>query len=111
VIIEYPYQVVPDQVREDFDMTSNMSMYVQYQHLDEIAPQIVAGRAVTANDAIGQYGNTGASLSDHLHLEVHIGPSQQLGMGRNDGTYDTHQNNWHDGLVVSDPNYVWNIPR
>ncbi|HRO23364.1 MAG TPA: RHS repeat-associated core domain-containing protein [Promineifilum sp.] len=54
VIVEYPYQVIPDQVREDFGMTSDMSMYVQYQHLDEISSSIVAGRAVTANDAIGQ---------------------------------------------------------
>lgn len=91
-------------------MTSDMSMYVQYQHLDEISSSIVAGRAVTANDAIGQYGNTGSSRSPHLHLEIHVGPSQQLGMGRIDGTYNTHSNNWHNSLVVSDPNAVWKIP-
>ena len=108
VIVEYPYQVIPDQVREDFGMTSDMSMYVQYQHLDEISSSIVAGRAVTANDAIGQYGNTGSSRSPHLHLEIHVGPSQQLGMGRIDGTYDTHSNNWHDNLVVSNPGFILN---
>jgi murein DD-endopeptidase MepM/ murein hydrolase activator NlpD len=111
VIVEYPYQVIPDQVREDFGLTSDMSMYVQYQHLDEISSSIVAGRAVTANDIIGQYGNTGASRGEHLHLEIHVGPSQQLGMGRIDGTYDTHSNNWHNSLTVSDPNSVLNTPN
>ncbi len=92
VIVEYPYEVIPDQVREDFGMTSDMSLYVQYQHLDEIAPQIVAGRAVTANDVLGQYGNTGLSTAAHLHLESHVGPSQALGMGRIDGAYDSPSN-------------------
>ena len=30
VVVEYPYQVMPDQVREAFSMTSDMSIYVQY---------------------------------------------------------------------------------
>ena len=116
VIVEYPYEVIPDQVREDFGMTSDMSLYVQYQHLDEIALQIVAGRAVTANDVIGQYGDTGLSKGPHLHFESQVGPSQALGMGRVDGAYDSLPNNrnWHDMLDLVNPNVILNnsaMPR
>ena len=110
VIVEYPYEVIPDQVREGFGMTSDMSLYVQYQHLAEIAPQIVAGRVVTANDVIGQYGDTGLSRAPHLHFESHVGPSQALGMGGINGAYDSPSNNrnWHNMLAVVDPNVILN---
>jgi len=109
VIVEYAYNVIPESIRIEIQMTSDMSIYIQYQHLDEISAAITVGEGVSAGTIIGEYGNTGCSDGDHLHLEIHMGSSRALGVGFADGTYDTHSNDWHN-MTLIDPNLFWSIP-
>lgn len=41
---------------------------IRYYHLDSIS--VKAGQKVTKDSKLGNYGNTGASAGDHLHLEI-----------------------------------------
>jgi RHS repeat-associated protein len=109
VIIEYIYDVIPANIREAFGLVKGDSVYIQYQHLESIDESITVGKEVQLGDTVGQYGNTGLSDGDHLHLEIHIGRAGALGRGTKDGTYDTHSKAWHE-LSIVDPNLIWNIP-
>lgn len=50
------------------------SLYVLYGHLGDI-PTVKLGQTVKMGDILGVVGNSGASSSPHLHLEMRIGPA------------------------------------
>lgn len=54
--------------------TSSQSLYVVYAHMGEVPP-VKLGQTVKMGDMLGVVGNTGASSSPHLHLEMRIGPA------------------------------------
>lgn len=41
-----------------------------YAHLDEISPEVIAGKPLVAGTQIGGMGSTGASNANHLHFQV-----------------------------------------
>lgn len=54
--------------------TSSQSLYVLYGHMGEV-PTVKLGQTVKMGDILGVVGNSGASSSPHLHLEMRIGPA------------------------------------
>lgn len=50
------------------------SLYLLYAHMDQ-PPDVQPGQSITCGQAIGLVGTSGASVNDHLHFEVRIGPS------------------------------------
>jgi len=50
------------------------SLYLLYAHLNQ-APLAQPGDTLTCGQQIGEVGSSGASVNDHLHLEVRVGPS------------------------------------
>jgi murein DD-endopeptidase MepM/ murein hydrolase activator NlpD len=66
--------------------TSSKSLYVLYGHLGDI-PTVKLGQNVKIGDQLGVVGNTGASSSPHLHLEMRIGPANATFASM--GHYDT----------------------
>lgn len=67
--------------------TSSKSLYVLYGHMGE-QPAVKLGQTVKMGDILGVVGNTGASSSPHLHLEMRIGPSNATFASM--GHYDTN---------------------
>jgi murein DD-endopeptidase MepM/ murein hydrolase activator NlpD len=110
VIIEYAYDVIPENIREALGLEEGDSIYVQYQHLAAIDESITVGKEVQLGEIVGQLGNTGRSEGAHLHLEIHVGAAGALGRGTKDGTYDTHSKAWHK-LTIVDPGLIWDIPQ
>jgi murein DD-endopeptidase MepM/ murein hydrolase activator NlpD len=49
-------------------------VYTTYYHNTELL--VTAGQRVRAGDVISRVGNTGRAGNDHLHLEVHVAPTQ-----------------------------------
>lgn len=66
--------------------TSTKSLYVLYGHMGE-PPLVKLGQNVKMGDQLGVVGNTGASSSPHLHLEMRIGPANATFASM--GHYDT----------------------
>ncbi|MRS03891.1 hypothetical protein EG832_11830 [bacterium] len=66
--------------------TSQKSLYVLYGHMGE-PPTVKLGQTVKMGDMVGVVGNTGASSSPHLHLEIRIGPANATFASM--GHYDT----------------------
>ncbi len=66
--------------------TSQKSLYVLYGHMGE-PPTVKLGQTVKMGDMVGVVGNTGASSSPHLHLEMRIGPANATFASM--GHYDT----------------------
>jgi murein DD-endopeptidase MepM/ murein hydrolase activator NlpD len=62
------------------------SLYVMYAHLGEV-PTVKLGQTLKMGDMVGVVGNTGASSSPHLHLEMRIGPANATFASM--GHYDT----------------------
>ncbi len=67
--------------------TSSKSLYVLYGHIGEV-PVVRQGQTVKMGDMLGVVGNTGASSSPHLHLEMRIGPANATFASM--GHYDTN---------------------
>lgn len=65
---------------------STKSLYVLYGHMGE-PPLVKLGQNVKMGDQLGVVGNTGASSSPHLHLEMRIGPANATFASM--GHYDT----------------------
>jgi murein DD-endopeptidase MepM/ murein hydrolase activator NlpD len=53
--------------------TSERSMYLLYAHLN-LPPEFKPGDTVECGQQIGEVGNSGNSINEHLHLEVRLGP-------------------------------------
>jgi murein DD-endopeptidase MepM/ murein hydrolase activator NlpD len=54
--------------------TDQRSLYLLYAHMN-LPPQFQAGDLVECGQPIGEVGNSGNSINEHLHLEVRVGPS------------------------------------
>lgn len=65
---------------------NSQSLYVLYGHMGE-PPTVKLGQTVKIGDMVGVVGNTGASSSPHLHLEMRIGPANATFASM--GHYDT----------------------
>jgi murein DD-endopeptidase MepM/ murein hydrolase activator NlpD len=76
-----------------------------------VAPSsLKAGDIVHGGDEIGQVGNTGHSDGNHLHVEMRVGPSEQIfttGHYCEVSCADTGvQNTWF-GFSAVDPELGW----
>ena len=49
-----------------------------YYHNHDLAVEV--GQRVTAGDVIGHVGNTGRATNDHLHLEIHTTPGEDVAL-------------------------------
>lgn len=65
---------------------NTLSLYVLYGHLGEV-PTVKLSQTIKMGDMVGVVGNTGASSSPHLHLEMRIGPANATFASM--GHYDT----------------------
>jgi murein DD-endopeptidase MepM/ murein hydrolase activator NlpD len=54
--------------------TERRSLYLLYAHMNQ-APQFASGEQVECGQQIGEVGNSGNSINEHLHLEVRVGPA------------------------------------
>jgi murein DD-endopeptidase MepM/ murein hydrolase activator NlpD len=54
--------------------TDERSLYLLYAHLN-LPPEFENGDQVQCGQQIGEVGNSGNSINEHLHLEVRVGPS------------------------------------
>jgi murein DD-endopeptidase MepM/ murein hydrolase activator NlpD len=57
-----------------FDTSGARSLYLLYAHMEN-PPQFKVGDAITADEVIGNVGDTGQSSGPHLHFETRIGPA------------------------------------
>lgn len=51
------------------DPVTNKTMYIRYLHMRSL-PNVYVGKRVTSSTLLGQVGNTGASDTAHLHLDI-----------------------------------------
>ena len=54
------------------------SVFSTYYHNTSLDVQV--GQRVRAGDVIARVGNTGRATNDHLHLEVHVVPAEDVGV-------------------------------
>ena len=75
VIVETPYQDLPDDLIDLLSLKEGDSLYLLYAHM-EAAPQVNLDQPVHCGQVLGSVGNTPAGWSSdpHLHLEVRLGP-------------------------------------
>jgi murein DD-endopeptidase MepM/ murein hydrolase activator NlpD len=75
VIVETSAAILPDALKQEFEVVEGKSLYILYAHLDESSPEVVLGQAVSACETLGYVGKTGNAGAAHLHLETRLGPS------------------------------------
>lgn len=75
IIIETPFQDLPQRLVDALSIPAGQSLYVLYAHMAN-PPLPALGDALTCGDMIGEVGNTpkGWSSDPHLHLEARYGP-------------------------------------
>lgn len=106
VIVEYVYDVIPDNLREAWGLEPGQSVFFEYQHLGSIS--VVEGQMVKQGDILGTVGGTGnANGNEHLHLEARIG---SYGALVDHTSYDSTTDRTWQSLALIDPNKAWNLP-
>jgi murein DD-endopeptidase MepM/ murein hydrolase activator NlpD len=77
VIIETPYEQMPEQLVESFAIPSTHSLYHLYAHMNE-HPVVEVGQEVDCGQTLGYVGNTPENWSSapHLHFEARYGPPE-----------------------------------
>ena len=73
VILETPYEQIPENLRDVLDIQPNESLYHLYAHMMD-PPELVIGQEVTCGEVIGQLGQS-KTAEAHLHFETTIGES------------------------------------
>jgi len=74
VIIETPYEKLPDHVLDIVDIPMGSSLYHLYAHLSE-NPLVELSTEVACGELLGHVGKTGYVVPvAHLHLETRVGP-------------------------------------
>jgi murein DD-endopeptidase MepM/ murein hydrolase activator NlpD len=73
VIIETPFDMLPEGLVSDFKIGKDKSLYHLYAHMQS-PPQVQIGDDVECGEELGAVGMTGyAIVNPHLHLETRIG--------------------------------------
>jgi murein DD-endopeptidase MepM/ murein hydrolase activator NlpD len=80
VVIEYPYDVLPSQVIDEYGLDPGESLFVLYAHLQNPST-LKPGDTVEPGQVIGSVGSTGFSTGPHLHYEVRQGATGSLPYG------------------------------
>jgi murein DD-endopeptidase MepM/ murein hydrolase activator NlpD len=76
--------------------TEKRSLYLLYAHMN-LPPEFQSGDRIECGQQIGEVGNSGNSINEHLHLEIRVGPSgiRFDGMGHYDsGVSDLERYNY-----------------
>jgi murein DD-endopeptidase MepM/ murein hydrolase activator NlpD len=75
VIIETPFDFVPDGLVDFLKMSPGQSVYLLYAHM-KASPLVALYQQVSCGEQLGEVGNTppGWSSAPHLHLEARVGP-------------------------------------
>jgi murein DD-endopeptidase MepM/ murein hydrolase activator NlpD len=76
IIIETPYDNIPESLRSVLGINSQQSIYLLYAHMID-APVLSIGDTVACGDAIGALGKS-QTAEAHLHFETRIGLSNQI---------------------------------
>jgi murein DD-endopeptidase MepM/ murein hydrolase activator NlpD len=76
IIIETPYDSLPESLRTVLGINSQQSLYHMYAHMIN-APAFAIGDAITCGEEIGNLGNS-QTAEAHLHFETVIGLSNQI---------------------------------
>jgi murein DD-endopeptidase MepM/ murein hydrolase activator NlpD len=77
VIIETPYRVLSAEIQQLIGIEAPQSLYTLYGHLESISVQIISSD-VNPCQSIGVVGKTGNAGVEHLHLEMRVGPPNQI---------------------------------
>jgi murein DD-endopeptidase MepM/ murein hydrolase activator NlpD len=80
VVIEYPYDSIPADLRNELKLKTDQSLYVVYAHLEKIF--VAQGERVSPGQVIGTTGDTGNSTGPHLHLAVKKGDTSYMTPGQ-----------------------------
>jgi len=74
IIIETPFDMLPENVVGNIDISKNQSLYHLYAHFLE-TPLVELNQEVACGQLLGHVGKTGYVVPiAHLHLETRIGP-------------------------------------
>jgi len=74
VIIETPYEYLPEEILADFGIPEGNSVYHLYAHSSD-PPKVEINHQIECGQLIGNVGKTGYVVPvAHLHLETRIGP-------------------------------------
>lgn len=74
VIIETPFEMLPNHILENIDISPDQSLYHLYAHFQE-TPLIELDQQVECGQILGHVGKTGYVVPiAHLHFETRIGP-------------------------------------
>ena len=90
-IVESPYETLPDDFIQDFDIEAGEFVFVLYAHLKD-GKQPVIGQGLEAGNVLGEIGSTGNSDGEHLHLEIRVGET---------GTFKPGSFIWDSGVNYS----------
>lgn len=73
VMVETPYDSLPDEYRQALNIQPEESLYILYAHMIE-APRYLVGDPIAWQQQIGNVGNS-QTVEAHLHLETRVGKS------------------------------------
>jgi murein DD-endopeptidase MepM/ murein hydrolase activator NlpD len=73
VIVETPYEDLPQALVEGLKIGTGQSLYHLYAHLQS-APLVSLGEEVSACQLLGAVGRSGNAEVPHLHFETRLGP-------------------------------------
>ena len=77
IIVETPYDQLPNQVIQELAISNRESLYILYAHLQE-KPEIQIGEKTIPCQKLGAAGKSGNAGAAHLHLEMRIGPQAKI---------------------------------
>ncbi len=73
VMVETPYNSLPEEYRQALKIQSDESLYILYAHMQD-APRYVVGYPIAWQQQIGNVGKS-QTAEAHLHLETRVGKS------------------------------------
>ena len=74
LVIETPFENLPNAIAEIFELKPGHSIYLLYAHM-LASPIHNIGQSINCGEILGHVGNSGFSGNPHLHLETRAGPS------------------------------------
>jgi murein DD-endopeptidase MepM/ murein hydrolase activator NlpD len=95
VIIETPYDSLPDHLVAALNIAPGFSIYTLYAHMDQ-PTDLDQGEQLDACQLLGEVGVSGNTVEPHLHLEMRLGaPGERftsLGFYKADDTEEERSN-------------------